>query len=499
MDLSLTEEEAWEALPASAWDEGAARHLLRRTGWTARPAEVAKAHREGLPATLDRLFPDAPVAWPEPVAVAALEQDMPSFRQRIALASGEAKRQLQREEFERSQAAVRDMSVRWMELAATPENSAYVKWVWFLGNVYVVATEKVKSAAFVYRHYELLARGALGSAPDLTKAISRSPAMEIYLDLAENRTRAPNENFARELFELFLLGEGNYTELDIKEAARAFTGYRIQPGRGTFVFAPQQHDGGVKSIFGRSGRFTGDDVIDLAYAQRAAGAHLVRRMAAFYLGDRPLPVGHESAMGDRWRQEGAYDLRWLVRRFFSSRVFFAPEYRGNFIKSPVQLYLGLVQDMHLDIMPVPRYVLNPLRQMGETPFDPPNVRGWIGGRSWINSASLGARRGVVERLFAPLDEEALTADEQRDLAEARARGGASFTVTDASLAPWLQLGPDAVVDRLNGELLTVPAAPAFLVELRRFLGKADARTAEHRRRLRRGLMTALESPEYQVC
>jgi uncharacterized protein (DUF1800 family) len=391
------------------------------------------------------------------------------------------------------------MSVKWMELAAANENSAFEKWVFFLGNVYVVATEKVKDAAFVYRHYGILAGGALGPAPALTKAVSRSPAMEIYLDLAENRTQAPNENFARELLELFLLGEGNYTESDIKEAARAFTGYRIRPALGTFVFAPRQHDGGIKTVFGHSGPFTGDEVIDLAYGQRAAGIHLPRRMAAFYLSELALPADYQDAIGDRWRTEGNYDLRWLVRTFFSSRIFFSPEFRGNFIKSPVQLYLGLIQDMDLDVIPAPRFVLNPLRQMGETPFDPPNVRGWVGGRAWINSASLAARRGMIERLLTPLDEAALTADEQRDLAVSRSRGAVNFTLGDDGLAPWLKLGADGVVERLNREFLTVPPTPEFLVQLRQFLGANASNAGEHKRRLRRGMMTALESPEYQLC
>ena len=499
MSLSLSVGDAWAPLPASAWEEQAVRHLLRRAGWTARAADVRRALGEGLPATLDRLFPPAAVAWPEPDSVAGLERDLPDFHRQVAQAMGEAKRKLRRDAFERSQAAVRDMSVNWMELAVVPENSAFEKWVAFLGNVFVVATEKVHNAAYVYRHFEILASGALGPAPQLAKAVSRSPAMEVYLDLAENRTGAPNENFARELFELFLLGEGNYTEADIKEAARAFTGYRIRPATGRFAFAPRQHDDGVKTLFGQSGRFGGDDVIDLAYGQRAAGAHLPRRMAAFYLGDLRLPPEYEFAIGDRWRTEGAYDLRWLVRNFFGSRIFFAPEFRGNLIKSPVQLYLGLLQDLNLDVMPVPRFVLNPLRQMGETPFNPPNVRGWIGGRSWINSASLGARRALVERLFTPLDGAALTADEQQDLVAARAGGKSRFAMTESDLDAWMALSPDQVLGSLQENFLSAPPNPEFLSQLRQFLQGRATDPAEHRRRVRRAILTALESPEYQVC
>jgi uncharacterized protein (DUF1800 family) len=499
MNLSLSASEAWDPLPTGAWDDAAARHLLRRATWTAGPAEVGRALSEGLPATLARLFPPAPIAWPKPPLVAELENDMPAFRQQVAQASDAVKHLLRREEVERSQAAVRDMGVRWMELAAIPENSAFAKWVLFLSGVYVVATEKVKNAAFVYRHFEILAQGALASAPSLAKAVSRSPAMEVYLDLVENRAHAPNENFARELFELFLLGEGNYTEDDIKDAARAFTGYRLQPGTGRFVFAPRQHDDGEKTVFGHTGRFTGDDIIELAYGQRAAGAHLPKRMAAFYLSDIPLPADFLLGIGDRWRGEGNLELRWLVRTFFGSRLFFAPEFRGNFIKSPVQLYLGLVQDLGLKVVPVPRLVLNPLRQMGQTPFDPPNVRGWVGGRAWINSASLAARREVVERLFAPFDADTLTADEVREVDLVRVGEAASFSVPDGFLEPWARLEPEAVVARLSEEFLAIPPEPAFLDGLRQFLKTGAGNPAEHKRRLRRAMMTVFESPEYQVC
>ena len=319
-----------------------------------------------------------------------------------------------------------DMSIHWMQFAARPENSAYAKWVLFLSDVYVVSYEKVNRTPLIYRHVDTLARHGLGPAPVLTKAISRSPAMITYLDLNQSRRGAPNENFARELFELFVLGEGNYTEKDIKESARAFTGYRLRPPA-EFVFAPLQHDTGPKTIFGQTGNFSGDEVIDLAYGTKAAGAFLPHEMVKFYLSDAMLPKDYLLAIGERWQAQG-YDLRWLAHAFFGSRLFFAPEFRGNFIKSPVQFYLGLVQDLDLSVAPIPRFVLNPLRQMGQVLFTPPNVRGWVGGRNWINSAALAARRTMVEMLFNPINEKTLNADELVDVAAARSRGQADFAV-----------------------------------------------------------------------
>ena len=171
-------------------------------------------------------------------------------RNLVRSAAGDQKRQLQREARERTQLAIQDMSIKWLQFAAQPGNAAFAKWVLFLSDVYVVGVDKVKNAALIWEHFDILGRNALGPAPVLAKAVSRSPAMVAYLDLNQSKRGAPNENFARELFELFLLGEGNYTEQDIKESARAFTGYRQQFG--VFRNAPGQHDPCRPNIFTNS-------------------------------------------------------------------------------------------------------------------------------------------------------------------------------------------------------------------------------------------------------
>jgi uncharacterized protein (DUF1800 family) len=498
VSLSLSPEAAWQPLPAGEWNRETAQHLLRRAGWAAPPYLVERAVSDGLPATLDRLFPAQPARWPEPASVAQFEQSRLGRYQRVSQAPPEEKRLLQKEERERAEASIQDMSIRWLQFASQPENSAFAKWILMLGDVYVVASDKVKNPSFLYRHSDILARGALGRAPDLSKAVSRSPAMVMYLDLNENRRGAPNENFARELFELFLLGEGNYTEKDIKEAARAFTGYRVRPAVGDFFYARKQHDDGLKTIFGQTGAFTGDDVIDLAYGLPAAEVRLPRKLGYTYLSNAALPPEYLRTLGGRWRAESGFDLRWLALQFFGSGLFFAPEFRANFIKSPVQFYLGLVQDLDLDPIPLPRYVLSPMRQMGQVLFNPPNVRGWLGGRNWITSSSLDARRNVVEMLFAPINLEALNADEQRELAAASALTGANFTVGDDLLAPLSALAPLAAVGRLVGDFLPIPPRSEFVRSLGTFIAEGASPQARQLRE-RRAAATVLESPEYQLC
>lgn len=497
MTLSLSPEVAWQPLPEAEWNADAARHLLRRAGWTARAAEVERATREGLVATLERLFPPQPPMFAKPRLVARFEESAPAQLREAQKLSGEDRLRAQRALQDRARVGVQELSIRWLEHAAQPEASAVAKWVLFLSDVYVVSAEKVRSPALLHRHFDLLAQHGFGRAPELTKAISRSPAMVIYLDLAQSQLKSPNENFARELFELFVLGEGNYTEQDIKEAARALTGYRARPD-GVFRFEDRLHDKSPKTVFGASGNFTGDDVIDLAYRQPAAATFLPREMVKFYLSEVPLPPAHVEPLGTAWRASG-FDLRTLLRRFFGSRLFFAREFRGNLIKSPVQFYLGLVQDLDLDIAPVPRFTLNPLRQMGQSLFNPPNVRGWVGGRQWINSATLTARRQLVEMLFTPIDDNALNADELLEIVAARTNGHDRFTASDTPLAPLARLDPSAAASELARTLLSEAAARDAGTNLRDFLAAGPDDEKQRLRRLRRAAVTLMQSPDYQLC
>jgi uncharacterized protein (DUF1800 family) len=496
MPFSFPPDKAWQILPAQNWNRESAAHLLRRTGWTAKPDEIDRAVRDGLAATLDRLFPAEPKLMSKPRSLARLEEIGPTLARESREKTGEERLQVQRELQERGRVALQDLSLKWLNYAAQPDAAAMAKWTLFLSDVYVVSAEKVRNASLIYEHFDILGRHGLGTAPALTTAVSRSPAMVIYLDLNQSQRRAPNENFARELFELFVLGEGNYTETDIKESARSFTGYRAQPVLGQFQYVALQHDPTPKSIFGETGPFTGDDVIDLAYKQKAAAAFLPHEMVKFYLSDSPLPPEYLSTIGESWREAG-FDLRWLARTFFGSQLFFAPEFRGSFIKSPIQFYLGLVQDLQLDVAPIPRMTLNPLRQMGQWLFYPPNVRGWVGGKNWINSATITARRQLVEMVFTPINERSLNADELVDLTAARSNGATDFTVPDAKLAVLTEMPPAEVAAKIASEFLAANGADEVRASVEQFLTTAES--AQRLRTIKRALATVLQSPQYQLC
>jgi uncharacterized protein (DUF1800 family) len=492
----LDPREAWKPLPTSAWNADLARHLLRRAGWAARPDEVARAAEEGLAATLSRLFPVTPVALPRPVLLDRVNTRVAELQTRRRQASApEDKRALEGEMRNLERGAIHDLAYQWLQNAADPARSAYEKWVFFLSDVYVVSSEKVRRADFIHRHFETLRSGGTGTAPDLAKAISRSPAMVEYLDLNRSSKRAPNENFARELFELFVLGEGNYSEDDIKQAARAFTGYRN--GKDGFQLLPREIDRTEKILFGRRGPYTGDQVIDLAYEQPAAATFLPREMARFYLTDEPLSADFFKPLGDAWRASGL-QLRELCRLFFGSTAFYHPDFRAAFIKSPVHYVLGLVQDLGLDVIPLERTTLQPLRQMGQNLFQPPNVRGWVGGRLWINSSTLAARRQTAITLCSALDESRLNADERLDLEFSRDAGRGRFTVDEERIRAFTALGPQGIAGRLCDFFLPGRVDESYRAALVAYLESApDA--ADFENRARGATIAVLQSPEYQLC
>ncbi len=489
--FSLTPDQAWQPLPLNEWNESAVRHLLSRLGWTATAAETERTLKEGPVAAMRRYFARLP-SFSMPPLVAKIEEETPEIARQVARGDESEKRMARRVARERFREGLFELTIHWLQHAAKPENAPAEKWLLFLSDVWVVGSEKVRNPVMLYQHQELLRAGGLSNYPLLTKALSRSPAMVQYLDLQQNKASAPNENFARELFELFTLGEGNYTENDIKEAARAFTGYRQQTGK--FSFQRRQHDSGRKTVFGRTGAFTGDDVIDLVFQQKAAGSFLVREMSRFYLSEHTLPAAYADGLGAWWAKQD-YNLGKLVVAFFTSRLFYAPEFRANFIKSPIQYYLGLMQDLSLTPPPLPRRAIASLRQMGQTPFNPPNVRGWVGGKSWINSATLAARRATANALLSPVPEALLNGDERAALRAAGDIG--DFTVRPERFIEWAKLSSEECA-----RVMVSLALPRRINDARLLASVAELIDDGSQRRdftLRAVLATLLESPDYQLC
>ena len=210
--------------------------------------------------------------------------------------------------------------------------------------------------------------------------------MLIWLDQAQSRKDHPNENFAREVMELFALGEGHYTERDVTEAARALTGWSLDQEAQKFMNRPMIHDTGGKTFLGRNGNLDGTDVIEQIVAQPQAAIFITAKIWNFFTGQPPTPELNR-ALADVFRSSGN-NFKPLLRKMFLSEEFYAPSIMGNQVKSPVQWLVGSVRALECDLPP---FAANLVRALGQDLFAPPNVKGWDGGLAWITTSNLLTR------------------------------------------------------------------------------------------------------------
>ncbi|MCA9245253.1 MAG: DUF1800 domain-containing protein, partial [Phycisphaerales bacterium] len=255
---------------------------------------------------------------------------------------------------------------------------------------------EVRDSIKMKEQNEFLRRHALDNFGELLLGVSRDPAMLVYLDGARNNKRQPNENYARELMELFSLGEGNYTEDDIKAAARAFTGWGYDDQG--FVFRKNLHDYDQKRFLGRSGRLNGDDVLETILQQPACSRYLASRLIKFFVTPDPDSSLVESFAAVIRREK--YEMKPVMRTLFLSRAFYDGHYRGSLVKSPVELLVGTARQFGKSIEDL-RAAERAMTGMGQELMQPPNVRGWQGGATWINTATLFSRYNVVSAMLAP--------------------------------------------------------------------------------------------------
>jgi len=369
-----------------------ARHLLNRTGFGATDGEIRRmvgmtreeAARMLLAATRTTAV-TAPPAWTNDAGPLR-------YPRRGENASDMEKKQFQQEQI-RDGLELRGWWLQEMLLTPSPLTE---RMTLFWHNHFVSSQQKVKLAQLMYRQNVTLRAHALGHFGDLLHAIARDPAMVIYLDGAQNRKGAPNENFARELMELFTLGEGNYGEQDIKDAARAFTGWSLDRDSGRFVFRRFVHDYGSKTVLGRSGYFDGDDVLDILLAKPQTAQFIAHKLWREFVSPDPDDA-EVKKIASRFR-DSRYDVKVGLYALLTSDAFYAKENRGALVKSPVDLVVGTLKQFDLKPgEPVPFAVA--AAAMGQNLFSPPNVKGWPGGDAWINASTLLARKAFLDRLF----------------------------------------------------------------------------------------------------
>lgn len=239
---------------------------------------------------------------------------------------------------------------------------------------------------------DVIRRHALGSFRTLLHEVSQSAAMLFFLNNQQNRKDQPNENFAREVMELFTLGRGHYTENDIKEAARAFTGWSANL-RGDFVFRKGQHDFGKKTILGKTGNFDGDEVLDILLEQKQTARFIAQKLYRFFVNDS-LDEEKAEWLAHRFYQSN-YNIATLAEDIFTSSWFYDEKNVGCKIKSPVELLVGIRRILPMKIENEDNLLLLQ-RLMGQVLFNPPNVAGWPGGKAWIDSSSLMMRMRIPQ-------------------------------------------------------------------------------------------------------
>ena len=224
--------------------------------------------------------------------------------------------------------------------------------------------------------------------------------MLAYLDNARSRKEAPNENFAREVMELFTLGEGHYGERDIKEAARAFTGWSIEPKTGEYKYRPFFHDAGVKTVLGRTGPLSGDDVLDVLLARPETAQFIVSKLWREMVSPTPDPAEVKRLAGVF--RDARYEVKPLLRAMLLTEAFWDPGNRATLIKSPVDLVVGTLRTF--DIRPLDmRPAVAATAALGQNVFSPPNVKGWPGGEAWITTSTLLGRKQWLDRVFRGSD------------------------------------------------------------------------------------------------
>lgn len=296
----------------------------------------------------------------------------------------------------------RELQALWMYRLLNSPHPLLEKLTLFWHNHFATSQAKVNSVRLMQRQNDTLRRYALGSFAGLLREMTFDPAMLIWLDSNTNRKGAPNENYAREVFELFSLSPGNYTEHDIKEAARALTGWSTRNEQPHF--SPADYDAGAKTVFGQTGAFSAGDVVRLALSQPACPRFIVRKLFRELINDHDAPPDsliEPLAIEYRLRD---YDTGWLVKRMLSSWIFYSDAAMHQRIKSPVEFVVGTVRTLGGTVSPLQASEV--CAQLGQSLYFPPNVKGWDGGREWISSTTLLLRQNVAFEVTKGRDESA---------------------------------------------------------------------------------------------
>jgi hypothetical protein len=473
-----------KTISESDWSYARARHLLYRAGFGGTPDEVARLHAMGPHRAVQHLVYYSRIPAPDIPFTATLPEPPQAYERRLP-ASEQNKINARRQTLENQQ--LQGIRTWWLKRMVESPRPLQEKLTLFWHGHFACEYETVLNSYFMYQQNQMFREHAAGSFRALLHGLVHDATMLRYLNNDTNVKGHPNENLAREIMELFALGlDQGYTEFDIREAARALTGYTYDYRTAQFRFTHARHDTGDKTIFGQTGPWTGDDLVELLLRQPHTARFIARKLFTFF--------AHENPDADTVEKLAAvlrvnnYDLGPMLENLFLSEEFYSPRAMGTQIKGPVQLVVGALRELGVkDASYAP--IINSLRIMGQDLLQPPNVKGWDGGRTWINANRVFVRYNVMA-----------------DLIESAPRTGGQRGVdfVDTVLAGKTFQSPAEVVDYLTRCCLAAPLSPAKRQALVDFLGSLppqaewQARRQEVNARLTALVVILVGSPEYQL-
>jgi uncharacterized protein (DUF1800 family) len=345
------------------WNEENAAHLYRRAAFGATPAEISQALSDGLEGSVDRLLDYGTVSN------AALDARLSRLAFDLTRVNG--------------------IINWWIVRMAYTARPLEERMTFFLHDHFATAVSKVGNPAAMLTQNELLRRYATGNFVNLTIDISKDVAMLIWLDNATSVKDHPNENYGRELLELFTLGQGNYSEPDVQSAAKAFTGWTFDRRTQIFAFKDSVHDHSQKDFLGRVGDWNGDDIIRIATSEFAHGRLIAGKLFATFAWENP-----PQDVVDRFAQiylDGGNQLAPLIRAILTSPEMYSPQALWTKVRSPIDHTIMALRQLRIEDDRAIRAAAASMNLEGLTLFNPPDVAGWDGGTAWINSGSLLSR------------------------------------------------------------------------------------------------------------
>lgn len=382
-----------EVLPSSRWNFSSAAHLLNRAGFGGTPRQIESLATLSVGDAVDSLVDFTPAPADAPDATwSHFDPEHVGYFRRMKAATPEERQQMAKEYRRRAVRETVAMQHWWLDRMVHTATPLQEKLTLFWHGHFATSLVKVKEPYLMWRQNTLFRNHGGGSWPTLMGETARDPAMLIWLDQAQSRASHPNENFARELMELFALGEGNYTENDVTEAARALTGLSLDRATWEPMYRPLMHDRGEKTVLHKTGVLKADDVLDLISSSRQSARFIATKLWQFFAGGSPSAALQE-ALADEFEHHGRM-FRPFLRTVFRSSEFYDVSIVRKQIKSPVQLLVTACRQLErpLPSAPLPS---NALRLLGQELFLPPSVKGWDGGAAWINTNTLLTRHNLA--------------------------------------------------------------------------------------------------------